>query len=1517
LQHATIKPSSARPSRSRASQEHAARAPGGAAPAAAHSARPAVSLMPTVQCKVVIGRPNDPYEREADAASARVSAGQLVPAVSTLPPGGLAVAQRQPESDETPSSPEPESEAPQSDAPASEAAESDTSEPEASEPEPSGDAEPVQRAASGSAELPRIEPEVAEKEPEQQPARTIEVQRAEREGSAEEEEESGDLEEAAEGPEAESESAQPEAAEEATEGGDEAGPPAEEPVQESGTTPATPVMASAAARAIRTKDDGEPMRGDTRRTLESRMGVQLGDVRVHEGAAARESAKTMNARAFTHGRDIFMGPGESQRDVRLMAHETTHVLQQNAIVRRKPLEEDDEDEEKKETAKEGEGEAKKGTEQTSAKAPQKAPEKAPEKTVEKAAATTPTAEPAAVPPAAAPSAPGPAGAAGPVAVPAVEPKGAGKAAKGEAVAPGGGPKKAAPEPAAAAASPEADPRYKAVIARVEKKAKMTRAHEPAATKVSAARKAAVPPANDRKSRAQASQVDVMAAQEPEKPKPQDFLSLLRAKLAEIAPSNMEQTADFKNSGKAGAMKASLTAEVSAQKEQSTAGIEGAAKAEPDEASVEATTETPLGPEEADKKTPAVDAEEVLPEPKSDEEVSVKANQDEAEQAMAENDVDEEQLREANEPQFAAVADAKAELDAHVESVPEEYRAAEDAELAASRAELGAEEKKSASDLKQTRERSKKSVSSKQEEAKKREEAERKKVADDIEGMYQKTRKAVEAKLAGLDSEVDTMFDAGEKTARERFEAYVDKRMSDYKWDRYISQLGGSLLWASDKLFGMPDEVNRFYEEGRDQYLADMDVVLVRIATTVETRLKEAKDEIAKGREAIAKYVRELPKTLQKAGEDAEKSVGSRFEELETSVNSKKDALVEKLATKAKEARGKLDDRIKALKAANQGLLDALLAKLMEIVLILKNFKEKISSLFQEGAGVVRKIVKAPVKFLKNLLAAVKLGFSQFKDNILEHLKKGLLGWLFGALAGAGIEIPSEFSVKAIFGLVMQVLGITRERMRAKLVKLIGEKNVGRIEMAWTFVSKLIEEGPAGLWAKIQEFLHDLKEKVMEGVREFVITAIVKAAVLWLISLFNPVSALLKAIKAIYDVVMFFVERIDQILEIVQAIVKSVGKIVAGQIGDAANWVEKVMGRAVPVVISFLAAILGLGGISGKIKGVILKLQDRVDKAIDKVIKKVVKSLKKFVKKGKAAVKKGYEKVKNFLFPKKKFQAGEESHTIYVDPKSSPPRAMIATTPAQIDKFLDSLTTRPGVQGKAAKLARIRTAKGRVPGMRQLIKQVEKAAKGKKQRNTTALTKRLADVETELAKDLQFILAGVKSAKSDVEKYRLEGLVATYATMPRQKGDRMTPDHQPAKSVLSVIGKMKDFKGTRAEKVGKAGGVPEGVSINIFHDRHVAGRTYGGKGKTTKGQFSKKLADNLKGVTDRGKRQDVAISLVRGELRSDAKAMENVYGDTKGAFYKDVTDDKLKSAIKTQGKAGLNRIRAQDLDSLKQ
>lgn len=106
----------------------------------------------------------------------------------------------------------------------------------------------------------------------------------------------------------------------------------EQPVQRHASSGG--VMAGAAQRAIDSKGPGRSLDPPTRSRLESGLGTDLSDVRVHDDAAAHESARALNARAFTHGSDIWLGAGESANDVRLMAHEATHVVQQSGAVQR-------------------------------------------------------------------------------------------------------------------------------------------------------------------------------------------------------------------------------------------------------------------------------------------------------------------------------------------------------------------------------------------------------------------------------------------------------------------------------------------------------------------------------------------------------------------------------------------------------------------------------------------------------------------------------------------------------------------------------------------------------------------------------------------------------------------------------------------------------------------------------------------------------------------------------------------------------------------------------------------------------------------------------------------------------------------------------------------------------------------------------------------------------------------------------------------------------------------------------
>lgn len=65
----------------------------------------------------------------------------------------------------------------------------------------------------------------------------------------------------------------------------------------------------------------------------SRMGYDFSDVKVHTDKEAADSAKDINAQAYTTGNNIVFGEGKynigSEDGKKLMAHELTHVIQQD------------------------------------------------------------------------------------------------------------------------------------------------------------------------------------------------------------------------------------------------------------------------------------------------------------------------------------------------------------------------------------------------------------------------------------------------------------------------------------------------------------------------------------------------------------------------------------------------------------------------------------------------------------------------------------------------------------------------------------------------------------------------------------------------------------------------------------------------------------------------------------------------------------------------------------------------------------------------------------------------------------------------------------------------------------------------------------------------------------------------------------------------------------------------------------------------------------------------------------
>jgi hypothetical protein len=358
---------------------------------------------------------------------------------------------------------------------------------------------------------------------------------------------------------------------------------------------------------------------------------------------------------------------------------------------------------------------------------------------------------------------------------------------------------------------------------------------------------------------------------------------------------------------------------------------------------------------------------------------------------------------------------------------------------------------------------------------------------------------------------------------------------------------------------------------------------------------------------------------------------------------------------------------------------------------------KVMGILRKAGGAFTSILKDPVSFCGNLVGAVRGGCQKFSGNAATHLKNGLTGWLFGALAGAGLTLPAQFDTKGIVSVVLQVVGATYERLRGKLANKIGEQKVGRLEKTFDFLKTIVTGGLGTAWQKISEFAGNLQEMVMGGIKEWVMQSVITSAITKLISMFNPAGAIIQAAMAIYNTVMFFIERGSQVAALAEAVFNSIGTIAAGNVAGAANYVEQTIGRSLPVMISFLARLLGLGGVSEHIKNVIKKIQSPIENAMNKLANFIVEKGKSLLGKGKEDKnetgkpeeakrtsdgtsqasgredkknKNGKEETDNHQVITESFSMAGESHTLKVTVKGNDVETIMASIPRPIQEALN-------------------------------------------------------------------------------------------------------------------------------------------------------------------------------------------------------------------------------------------------------
>jgi hypothetical protein len=745
-----------------------------------------------------------------------------------------------------------------------------------------------------------------------------------------------------------------------------------------------------------------------------------------------------------------------------------------------------------------------------------------------------------------------------------------------------------------------DPKFQQVKQDVARKGKTAKAYPNAQHEVGEAQAAAEPPADDREAQAKAAHTAEMAQAKPAGFDKAAFIAAVTEAIAAQRPQTNEEATEFASSGKAGEIKSQVSGMVTAGKDKSGKEIADSSAKPPDPGAAVEKQVTPMTPPKPTPDIKPPDGKKAVPDKAPAEQTELGSTKCELNEKMSGSGVTEQQLANSNEPEFTKAVDAKGKAEEHAAAAPSQMRAEEQAQLAGNVAGAQAAGAAGVTGMVGDNARAMGRAGTNKNAAKTRDERERARISGEIKRIFDTTKTEVDGILGGIDAKVDTLFTAGEAKARAVFEADHQRRMQEYEDAQDL------VTWIADKFRPTRPEVLQIFTDAAKTYEREMQKVISNIADVIGAELDKATARIQLGRDQVARFVAEQPRELQSIAQETAGEMGDQFASLDSSVTEKSQSLAEDLASKYAEARAGVDARVQELQAEHRSWRDQAVDAVEGAIDTIMKLKDMLLGVLARAAGAIDKIIADPIGFLGNLVTAVKNGVMAFGANIATHLQAGLKAWLLGSLASAGIEIPEEFDVKGILKMVLSILGLTWPAIRARIVRFIPEPVMARLEQMVEVVQILVTEGVPGLWRWIVEKLGDLKEMVLGQIKEFVVSKIIQAGIVWIISMLNPAAAFIKACQAIYNIVMFFVNQASQIKEFVDAVLDGIDSIASGGGGAVSALIEGALAKALPIVIGFMASLLGLGGISEKIRGILQKVQEPVGKVIDKVIGTIVK-----------------------------------------------------------------------------------------------------------------------------------------------------------------------------------------------------------------------------------------------------------------------------------------------------------------------
>ena len=613
---------------------------------------------------------------------------------------------------------------------------------------------------------------------------------------------------------------------------------------------------------------------------------------------------------------------------------------------------------------------------------------------------------------------------------------------------------------------------------------------------------------------------------------------------------------------------------------------------------------------------------------------------------------DEALAEA-ESQFEQAGD-NLETD-HAAKVEEASKAVDEENKKAQESQE-AEVKKARADIDKGQKDTKKKQEKELVKAKRKGDKEKKSAQQKIEKRRKDDDRKISKKYKEAEKKAESKKKAAEKKAAAKKKAAEKKKSDESWWSRAASAVGSFIDSVANAVSGIFDAMAKAVGDILNK-VKDLATSMIDAAISFATSALDALGDALKGLvdgllgdifPGLAAALNDLIDSAVNLAKDAVNAVG---EKLKAAVTAAIDALNAGIQAAINTFKAAVSTALAIASAIASGDWEAAFKAMLEGALSLAGINpSEFYGLVGEGMDTINAIIDDPMSFVSNMIGAVGNGFSQFADNFGSHLLNGAVEWLTGSLGEAGITLPDTWDAAGIFGMIADILGVSFDKLKDKIGERIGEDNVAMLESVWGYVEAAMNGGIAGLWDHAKDQLGDLWSGLLDSAIAMLTEQVITAAIMKIATMWNPAGAIVQAIITVWNVYNFVQEQAERIMGLVTSVVDSMSNIVQGQLGQASNFIEGALGDLVPVAISLLANLLGLGGISKKVKGIIEKIQEQVDKAIDWVLDKLFEL-------GKAA----WEALKKTMGP-----SGAEDPSKEADKAEKPPE-VTGGDPAKLPK----------------------------------------------------------------------------------------------------------------------------------------------------------------------------------------------------------------------------------------------------------